>query len=50
MDRITPEVAGISSDSIVRYLDIPADKRLAAHSIIMARGNSIFFREVLGAF
>ena len=45
MDYITPEAAGISSKNIVRYLDILADKRLATHSIIMARGNDIFFEK-----
>ena len=40
--KVTPEKAGISSKTVLRYLNILEDYGLSTHSIIMARGNDIF--------
>ena len=42
---ITPEQAGIKSESIEKYLDTLEKQRFATHSIIMAKGDSIFFEK-----
>ena len=43
MDYITPEQAGIPSENIAKYIDILEKNRLATHSVIMARGENIFY-------
>lgn len=45
MNYVTPEMIGISSDCINNYIDILENKRLATHSIIMARGDNIFYEQ-----
>lgn len=43
MDYITPEQAGIPSENIAKYINILEKNRLATHSVIMARGENIFY-------
>lgn len=40
---ITPEAAGVSSKNVEQYLHRLEDNGLATHSLILARGNQIFF-------
>ena len=43
MNYITPEQAGVSSAAIQTYIQYLEDNRIPTHSIIMMRGNDIFF-------
>lgn len=43
MNHITPEKAGISSDNVRRFVACLEDRRLSTHSILLARGEDIFF-------
>lgn len=45
MNYTTPEQAGIKSENIEKYLEILKSERMATHSIIMAKGDSIFFEK-----
>ncbi len=40
-ERITPEQAGISSETILGYIKILEESNLNTHSLILARGNNI---------
>ena len=39
----TPESVGVSSEKIEQFIKRLEDKQLATHSLILARGNQIFF-------
>lgn len=50
MNNISPESIGISSENIDKYIKILNKKRLATHSVIMAKGNDIFFERYWAPF
>lgn len=41
----SPEQAGISSESIQKYIELLEKKRLASHSLIIAKGDSVVFEQ-----
>lgn len=43
MNYVTPERAGISSDNVRRFVEVLEEKRLSTHSLLLARGENIFF-------
>lgn len=43
MQYITPEKAGVSSSAIKAYIEYLEKNRIPTHSIIMMRGNDVFF-------
>lgn len=45
MSNTTPEMAGVSSANIKKYIDVLEQNQLSTHNIIMARGNQIFFEK-----
>lgn len=43
MNYITPEKAGIKSESIEKYINVLEERRMATHDIIIAKGDNICF-------
>ncbi|MBQ2708872.1 MAG: serine hydrolase [Clostridia bacterium] len=41
-ERISPEAAGISSEKVLRFVKMLDDYHFATHSLLMARGDSVF--------
>ena len=50
MNYITPEQAGISSENIREYIEMLENNRLTTHSVIMMKGNDIFFEKYIEPF
>ncbi len=45
MNYITPEQAGVSSESIRQFVELLEEKQLSTHDLIFMKGNSIFFEK-----
>ena len=45
MKKVSPESIGLNSECIEKYIKVLNNKRLATHSIIMAKGDEIFFEK-----
>ncbi len=45
MNHITPEQAGVSSESIKQFIELLEEKQLSTHDLIFMKGDSIFFEK-----
>lgn len=50
MNTVTPESIGIASENIDKYIKTLDKKRVATHSVIMAKGDDIFFERYWAPF
>ena len=50
MALLTPEKAGVSSRSILRYIDALEQRGLSTHNILLAKGDDLFFEAYWAPF
>ena len=46
MKKVSPESIGLNSECIEKYIKVLNNKRLATHSIIMAKGSQYFLKNI----
>ena len=50
MNQITPEAAGISSEAILRFINLLEEKQLSTHDLIFMKGDDVFFEAYWAPF